>query len=131
MCQRWLAWSVVALLLASIPAMGRAAQHHESGSLSPTGDELIVFEVKNCIYCALFRRDVLPKYQRSMRARSVPIRFIDARHAAALNFQLAEPLKTVPTFVLMRRGREAGRVAGYTGPEPFFHFVRQMVRQAQ
>ena len=131
MRRHWLSLSVVAAIIAVGPAGGRAAHDLGADSLSATGDELIVFEVTNCVYCALFRRDVLPRYQRSTRARSVPIRFVDARTAAARQYKLAEPLQTVPTFVLMRRGREAGRVAGYTGPEPFFHFVRRMIGQAR
>lgn len=130
---RWrgMVCSIVVAVIVAGPAVSRAAHNLGADSVSATGDELIVFEVENCIYCALFRRDVLPRYQRSARARSIPIRFVDARAPAAHKYNLAAPLKTVPTFVLMRRGREAGRVAGYSGPEPFFHFVRRMIEQAR
>ncbi len=94
------------------------------------GDELIVFESEACIHCALFRRDVLPDYLRSRRGRSLPIRFVDAHRSGARRAQLRAPLAVVPTFVLIRRGREVGRISGYTGPGLFFPLVNQMVRSA-
>ena len=118
----------VALLLLCLSLPVFAARDLGTDHLSPEGDELIVFETADCIYCALFRRDVLPKYQRSMRARSVPIRFLDASRAQVMGQRLSRNLTTVPTFVLMRRGREVSRISGYTGPGAFFQLVGRMFR---
>lgn len=105
----------------------RAARNPEEGPLSASLRELIVFETEGCIYCGLFRRDVLPDYLRSKRAAELPIRFINVADARAIEPTLAAPLTTVPTIVLMSEGREVGRITGYTGPEAFFHMVNQLL----
>jgi len=91
--------------------------------------ELLVFEVEGCAYCALFRRDVAPAYERSPRAQHVPMRFVDANKADISRLRLAEPLKVVPTVVLMVDGREVERITGYMGPEPFFHMISTLMRR--
>lgn len=91
--------------------------------------ELLVFEVDGCAYCILFRRDVAPAYERSPRAKLVPMRFIDANKADISRLNLAKPLKVVPTIVLMVDGREVERITGYMGPEPFFHMISSLMRR--
>ena len=104
---------------------GRAAR-----DIAPPVDssrELIVFEADNCIYCDVFRRDVLPDYLKSQRAAEVPIRFVNVSHIGALEQSLGSPLTIVPTVVLMNEGRETGRITGYTGPENFFRLIGHML----
>ena len=121
----------VALALTIAPIASQAARDGGGEVLSPTGDEIVVFETENCIYCELFRRDVLPRYLRSPRARSVTIRFADAHRATTSGRLLKAPITVVPTFILMRRGREVGRITGYTGPTPFFQMVGRLIKNAQ
>jgi hypothetical protein len=90
-------------------------------------EELIVIEAQNCIYCAIFRRDVMPNYRRSKRGADLPIRFVDLNDAEADHLKLAAAITTVPTIVLMRGGTEAGRLVGYTGPEGFFHSLARLL----
>ncbi len=56
------------------------------------------------------------------------MRFIDANRTDVSRLNLAEPLKVVPTIVLMVNGREAERITGYIGPEPFFHMISTLMR---
>ena len=121
----------VAMALIIAPIASQAARDGGGEVLSPTGDEIVVFETENCIYCELFRRDVLPRYMRSPRARSVTIRFADAHRAATAGQLLKEPIVVVPTFILVRRGREVGRITGYTGPSPFFQMVGRLIKDAR
>jgi thioredoxin-related protein len=109
----------------------QAARDIEAGAATGSGLELVVFEAPGCIYCRIFRRDVLPAYSASPRAREVPLRFVDVNEIDRNRLGLAEPISSVPTFVLMRGGREEGRIAGYTGPESFFHLVGHLIGRAQ
>lgn len=118
---------IVVAMAAMLSIAGRAARDIETVPQADAGRELIVFETEGCIYCGLFRRDVLPDYLKSKRAAEVPIRFVDVQHAGPLEPALAGPLTIVPTVVLLVEGREAGRIAGYTGPEAFFHMVGRML----
>lgn len=114
--------------LAMLPALAtQAARNASPAHLPATSDQLIVFEDDGCIYCRLFRRDVLPRYQTSRRAKSLPIHFVSVRQSEGLRRRLNAPLSVVPTFVVMRNGREIGRIDGYTGPGPFFRLIRRIV----
>lgn len=106
-----------------------AAPRPASEPVPKLNAELLVFEAEGCGYCNLFRRDVAPAYERSPRARDVPMRFIDANRTDIKRLNLAEPLKVVPTIVLMVNGREAQRITGYMGPEPFFHMISTLMRR--
>ena len=117
---------VAIVLIAHTPAA--AAPRPATEPVPKLNAELLVFEVEGCGYCNLFRRDVPPPYSRSPRARDVPMRFIDANRADVSRLNLAEPLKVVPTIVLMVNGREAQRITGYMGPEPFFHMISRLMR---
>ena len=92
--------------------------------------ELIVMEAPGCIYCTVFRRDVLPAYQSSERAKDVPIRFLDVNDAAVNALGLDEPVNIVPTFVVLKDNREVGRLPGYVGPEAFFHTINYLLSTA-
>ncbi len=89
--------------------------------------ELVIFETADCVYCRLFRRDVLPEYRNSVRSSELPIRFVDVNDAGPLEPALSGPLTIVPTAVLLVDGREAGRITGYTGPASFQQIISQML----
>ena len=119
--------ALLALGLAVASPAGRAARDLDPVSFSPRGEELVVFEARPCPYCELFRRDVLPGYQMSKSSAEATMRFVDVGQTDIAKLPLAAPLTTVPTVVLMRNGREVGRIAGYTGPETFFKLVAHML----
>jgi Thioredoxin-related protein len=87
---------------------------------------LVVLEAEGCVYCQLFRRDVLPAYEASPRAREVPLRFVDINKVDP-GLTLLEPVEQVPTIVLVKDQKELGRIAGYIGPEAFFHSVNRLL----
>jgi thioredoxin-related protein len=126
------ALALVALAIAMLPpAAGNAARPTATDTITDTALELVVLEVESCIYCSLFRRDVLPQYQASPRAETVPIRFLDLNDKAADDLGLDGPVDIVPTVVLMKHNREIARVPGYVGPENFFHAVNHMLAKVE
>lgn len=130
---------VRSLLLAAVvlataimpPQSSQAARPLETEAIAQTELELIVLEVESCLYCNLFRRDVLPRYQASPRAQKVPLRFLDLNDKAADELGLDSPVLIVPTVVLMKGNQEIGRVPGYVGPENFFHAVNHLIGTAE
>jgi thioredoxin-related protein len=92
--------------------------------------EFVVFETANCIYCSLFRRDVVPAYEASQRSDKPPMRFVDALGSEADKLRLAGPVTQVPTLVLVRDGVEIDRLSGYTAPETFFQAIAYMLGRA-
>jgi len=115
---------VIAAIVAAVPlTSGRALQHIETAAHSAPRLEVVVIESEYCIYCDLFRRDVVPFYQDSPRARDVPLRFLDLADVSARKLVLAEPISVVPTVLVLRDNEEMGRIPGYVGWENFFHSI--------
>lgn len=117
---------IAATALVLLPV--NAAQNPARERISPITAELLVFERKGCAYCFIFRRDVVPGYRQSPRARDIPMRFIDTETADLTHMRLRAPLTMLPTVVLMRNGREVDRISGYMGPEPFYHMISRLMK---
>ena len=113
------------LLLSDHPA--RAALDLTTPAVNSSEMEIVVVEVSGCIYCHLFRRDVWPTYEASVRSRDVPMRFVDLNSEKIAGFELERPIESVPTALVLRRGREVGRIPGYVGPEAFFHSIDRLL----
>jgi thioredoxin-related protein len=107
---------------ATLPKAGRLPETIDTSRQGLRG-EIVVFEVDNCIYCPVFRRDVLPAFRQSPAATRLPIRFIDINDVAVKNLGLDGPLRMVPTVVVFHGNREVGRIDGYTGAQHFMAFV--------
>ncbi len=94
--------------------------------------ELVLVQIENCVYCDVFRRDVMPQYVLSGKAKDLPLRFLDLNTPEARQLQLSEgPVTIVPTLLLVRANREVARAPGYMGPEGFFHAVDWMLSNAR
>lgn len=121
---------VLSLLALSLSPAGQAARDLDTLPRGGSALQFVVIEAEGCIYCHLFRRDVLPSYLSSPRAQQVPIRFLDVNEAEAEGgVGLSSPIDVVPTVVLLKENKEVGRIPGYLGPESFFHSVSYLLRR--
>jgi thioredoxin-related protein len=89
--------------------------------------QLVVMEADGCIYCGLFRRDVLPSYEASDSGKDMPIRFVDVNDVDKTGIEFESPVDILPTFVIVKDNREIGRIPGYMGPEDFFHSISYLL----
>ncbi len=121
---------VAALALVAGLSHSRAGLDVDAPIPHTSGFELIVMEAPECIYCGLFRRDVLPSYEASERGKDLPIRFVDINDEAANRLVLVAPVDTVPTFLVVKDNKEIGRIPGYMGPEFFFHSINYLLSSA-
>ena len=96
-----------------------------------TSMEVIVFEHPDCLYCAVFRRDVAPGYQRSAPAAEAPLRYVDIAKSDIRPLRMKEGIDMVPTAVLMKNGEEVGRISGYWGREGFFRMLAHIRSTAE
>jgi thioredoxin-related protein len=96
----------------------------------PHSMELLVFEHTSCVYCYVFRRDVVPRYQHSTAAQ-VPLRFIDIEKTDTTGLGLKSRIDTLPTAVLMKEGHEVDRISGYWAPDTFFKMLSAMRARAE
>lgn len=93
--------------------------------------QLVVMEAPGCIYCNIFRRDVLPSYEVSERGKEMPVRFVDVNDVDKSGIGLESPIDILPTFVVIKDNREVGRIPGYMGPEDFFHSINYLMSSSQ
>lgn len=127
-----LAAPLAVLGLAALGALAPVGAARNDALVVPHTDalELVVAEVAGCVYCEVFRRDVMPAYSTAPETKDLPVRFIDLNAPEAARLVLSEgPLTTVPTVLLVRDGREVARAAGYMGPDGFFQAVKWMRTQ--
>jgi thioredoxin-related protein len=118
----------LAILLALAPlSRGHAVQHAPLPTRSTSVMMLVVIEVPGCFYCRLFRRDVLPLYEASPRARDIPMLVLDLKTAKARKLAFARPIDVLPTVVLLRAGKEIGRIPGYMAPDIFFRSINYLL----
>jgi thioredoxin-related protein len=116
------------LILTAGVAAGRAALD-PAGVRGPSV-ELLIYEHRDCVYCQLFRRDVLPRYQQALAA-GLPIRFVDIAEARKDRAGLRRKVDTLPTVVLMLGGREIDRIVGYWGADNFFKLLAHLRARAE
>jgi thioredoxin-related protein len=117
------------LILAAGVATGWAALDPAAPARGPA-IELLVYEHRDCVYCQLFRRDVLPRYQEALAAE-LPIRFIDIAEVGNEAPGLKRKVDMLPTVVLMLGGRELDRIVGYWGPDNFFKLLASLRARAE
>jgi hypothetical protein len=55
------------------------------------------------------------------------MRFVDLDAPDVDRLSLTAPIETVPTVLVVENGREVGRIAGYVGPQIFFHVLNRML----
>lgn len=92
--------------------------------------QLVVMEAPGCTYCGIFRRDVLPSYEASERAKELPVRFLDVNDQASSGLDLQTPVDIVPTFIVVKDKKEVGRIPGYVGRENFYHAINHLMSAA-
>ena len=99
----------------------------QSPPLSSSPVILLLVEDRGCPYCALWDRDVGPAYARSPEGRFAPLvrRFRGSRDVSFLT-----GVAFSPTFVLLKEGREVGRIVGYSGPDFFWSDLSPLLIKA-
>ncbi|SFI30868.1 thioredoxin family protein [Albimonas pacifica] len=114
-------------LLAGLVAAGAvsAVRARAAPSLS-----LLMFETPGCAWCRRWDAEIAPIYPRTEAGRAAPLRRLDIHAPLPEGVGLSRPAVFTPTFVLLRDGREAGRIEGYAGEAFFWGLLDQMLAEA-
>lgn len=89
--------------------------------------ELVFFTRPGCPYCLKWEKDVAPIYSKSDEARRAPLRRHDLSEGAPPD-KLAYPVRYTPTFVLVDKGVEVGRLTGYINDDMFWGMLGKMLK---
>jgi len=94
---------------------------------SASAFELVMFRRAGCPWCAAWDREVGPIYARTEVGRRVPIRFVDFDRNDGMKAILKSPVRFTPTFVLLDKDQEIGRIEGYPGEDFFWGLLENLV----
>ncbi|MEM9029270.1 MAG: hypothetical protein AAGC70_12960 [Pseudomonadota bacterium] len=108
-----------------------AARDATSSSSGTPVFRLIIVESPSCSYCQVLRRDVVPIYRASKRDEEAPISFVDVNDIASDTIKLTSPLTLLPTAIVLKHGREIGRVESYWGYDTFLMMVDRIIDGAR
>jgi hypothetical protein len=103
-----------ALRLALVPLAAVLGAHAAAAA------QLVMFEAAGCPYCARWNREIAPIYPKTDEGKRAPLRRVDIAAPRPPDLAAIRGIVYTPTFVLMDRGREIGRIVGYPGEELFW-----------
>ena len=89
--------------------------------------ELLMYRRAGCPWCAMWDREIGPIYPKTEAGRRAPVRMVDLGVAKDSDVLLQRPVRYSPTFVLVDRGREIGRIEGYPGEDFFWGLLENLV----
>ena len=88
---------------------------------------LVMVDDAGCVYCAKWDREVGPGYVVSPEGQFAPLKRL---RIGSSDLNGIGQLAYTPTFVLIVRGQEAGRIVGYAGADFFWGEVDRLYAKA-
>jgi thioredoxin-related protein len=91
--------------------------------------ELVMFESPLCEWCEAWDRDVGVVYHKTEEGRLAPLRRVELHAPRPEDLGTVDAVVYTPTFVLVERGRELGRITGYPGEDHFWGLLGVLLEQ--
>jgi thioredoxin-related protein len=96
-----------------------------SGS-SVSAAELVMFKSPGCTYCVIWNSELGGVYSKTSEGKRAPLRRVDISDQKKTK-GLKMPVRLTPTFVLMEKGKEVGRIQGYGGEGAFWMMLDELL----
>ena len=93
-------------------------------------EELVMFEQAGCHWCAVWHEEIGPIYPKTEEGQRFPLRRVDIHKQVPGDLTAISKGHFTPTFVLVKDGKEIGRIQGYPGEDFFWGLLGQMVQDA-
>jgi hypothetical protein len=117
-----------ALISALLVLWASTSGAHAQGPPAFAGETVLVMvDDRGCVYCAKWDRDVSAGYQASEEGRFAPLQRRVKGHPDLTGIS---GLAYTPTFVLLARGQEVGRIIGYGGEDHFWGELGRLMLRA-
>jgi hypothetical protein len=88
--------------------------------------ELVMFDDPGCDWCRKWDKEIGAIYPNTAIGRAAPLRRIDIDGPRPADLKAIGNLHFTPTFILVHRGREVGRIVGYISEEFFWGYLEEM-----
>jgi len=89
--------------------------------------ELLMFERRGCPACLAWEKEIAPAYSLTAEGRKAPLRRIRITDYKLNHVTLRSEVLYTPTFALVERGREIGRIVGYSNDDAFWGLLTKLV----
>ena len=96
---------------------------------APNSAELLMFEADNCPYCENWKREIGVIYHKTPEGKIAPLRIININDNIAKEYSLKSKIFYSPTFVLINKGKEKGRIEGYAGEDFFWYQLETLLKE--
>lgn len=83
-----------------------------------------------CQFCRAWRAEIGPGFATSATGRAAPLFEVDLNGPYPDGLALARRPRLTPSFILLHKGAEVGRIEGYVGQQHFYPVLEQMMAQA-
>lgn len=90
-----------------------------------------MFEQKRCDWCREWHQVIGPIYPKTPEGEIAPLRRVDIHKPLPDDLAGINPGRFTPTFVLVRDGKEMGRIRGYPGEDFFWGLLTRMIAKMQ
>ncbi len=114
--------SILMMVMITLSSMTSSAYAADSSKL-----ELVMVEEEGCVWCEQWLREIGPIYPKSDEGKIAPLRRIDISDPLPDDVQVTRGLHYTPTFVLLKDGKEKGRIEGYPGEDFFWGLLAQIL----
>lgn len=91
--------------------------------------ELVMLEEAGCGWCERWNEEIGVIYNKSREGRIAPLRRLDIHDHLPKDLSFLNKGRYTPTFVLVDRGREIGRIRGYPGEDFFWGYLGQLMEK--
>lgn len=108
--------AVAIVLIFAVVSPGQAAQ-------------LIMLEEHGCPWCEEWDREIGVVYHKTPEGKRVPLRRLDIHEPLPDDLKFLIKGGYTPTFVLIDKGREIGRIRGYPGEDFFWGLLGQLLKR--
>lgn len=90
--------------------------------------ELLLVERQGCPWCRRAEAEITSIYPKTEEGRLAPLRRIDLSGGLPANITFKAPVRFTPTFVLVDRDHEIGRITGYLSDESFWGLLAELTK---
>lgn len=92
--------------------------------------QLVMFEASYCEWCERWHDEIGEAYPNTEEGRAAPLRRVDIHDDRPADLKDLKAVTFTPTFVLVKDGKELGRLPGYIGQNFFWALLGEMFTKA-
>ncbi len=91
--------------------------------------ELVMFEQLGCEWCEVWDQEVGSVFAKTDEGRLLALRKVDIDDPRPPDLAHIDKIRYTPTFVVIDRGAEVGRIVGYPGEAFFYGFLGDIINK--